>query len=252
MKKLIAIFGVLAFTAGMAFAQNNQSTVEQTGDGNTAIIEQIGFENVSVVGQESEGTPGVASAEVYQFGEKNISILDLQDAFFGDSEVTVDQIGNDNEVRLQTQNGGGQAFISMEGNQNILQGWRGDPGSKANQKDPNYFSLDIVGNNNIIGMSQERAHAEIDISGNSNEIDLLQLADSGHETYIDIDGNENLIDVMQVGEGGRFDTGGFDNYAKIDIIGGSNTVDIMQWGSDHSSINTVNGHNNTIEVIQKQ
>ena len=277
MKKLSFIFAMV-FVASMVMAQDNESTVDQKGDANSAIISQIGLDNESTVGQEgnlnqatihqfglenmslvnqkSFGTNGgvkvFAIADINQKGYKNINIVDVQDAFYGFSVVDVDQIGDKNEVRLQTQNGGGIATISMTGDHNILKGL----GTEliANQKNNNEFKLQIEGHENIVGMSQEFGKADVDVFGSYNKIEIRQLANGSgfNETDIDVYGGcENTINVDQASIDGG--TGGFGNYAEIELAFGSdwNNASVIQRGSFNESENTVTGDSNTINVYQQ-
>ena len=253
MKKLSLVFGMV-LAASMAMAQENTSNVGQTGDGNSAIISQVGLQNASTVNQTSFGTTGgvtvFASANINQHGEKNLNVVSMQNAFYGFTTVDVDQIGNNNEVRLQTQNGGGTATILMDGDKNILKGL----GSNlfANQKNINVFDLNISGSENTVGMSQEFGKADVDVVGSLNDIDIRQLAQEPgfNEADLDILGSENIITVDQANIAGG--TGGLGNFAEIDLITGSdwNTVSVTQRGSGHESYNTITGDSNTISVSQ--
>ena len=43
MKKLTTLLVAMLFTAGMAFAQSNEATIDQVGDDHEAMIDQLGF-----------------------------------------------------------------------------------------------------------------------------------------------------------------------------------------------------------------
>jgi len=263
MKKFLTLAFALVFSTGIAFAQDNDSSIDQVGNGNGATVTQAGADNESTIEQFAQGTssgqPVAASATVTQTGDDNVSHLD-QNAFFGDHEATITQVGDENYSAINTQNGGGTAEVYMEGDRNQLVAWDRntdfDASGAANQKNDNVFDLDILGSDNTVGMRQEFATATVNLDGSGNIVSLSQksaasgVAADYHKATIDVDGGDNMISVWQ---GPDWGASGVNNVADVDLLNGSsfNTVDIRQRGSDNLSTVMVDGMNNTATVVQQ-
>ena len=227
MKKVIVIFGVLAFTAGMALGQGypvdypdgypNEAGV------NTAIVEQNGHRNDATIDQ-IEGTTNYA--KILQ----NIS----------DSEVTIWQQGNTNFASSHQQGGAGNAigYIYQIGNENVVdnqyQGAWGsaDVYSYARQEGNRNFASQnhhenkdasmIVrqfGDDNVATQYQRQGFSgtpgevssEINQTGYFNEANTEQRGLGGHSILVtqrgelgDGDnGENNFADLYQNGNGGH-------------------------------------------------
>jgi hypothetical protein len=229
------VFVALVFTAGMAFGQDNESHISQ-------------------VGSNIEAT-------VNQDGSDNYSDLDQSEDFTGGHSATIEQIGENNYSNIQTQNGGGTANVYMKGDNNELVDWktRERGGFGANQKNGlNVFDLDITGDNNSVGMTQEFGDAAtVDLNGDNNTLGLRQLSNANyqeedfHTASITVNGSDNQLTVNQAGPNGG--TGGTGNSATVTLESASdfNTVNVVQRGSMHTSTVTVNGSNNTASVTQE-
>lgn len=226
MKKLTTLLVMLLFTAGMAIGQNNEATIDQVGDDNNAEIEQIGSLNKAFVDQLAQGTTsGVATfsdADIYQDGSENFVNID-QNAFFQFSNATITQEGDRNIVEGTTSesawvqsNGGLTLEVLMDGDDNRLYSLRGEA-----QKNANELYLDVIGNNNTVGAEQEGAYADLDITGDSNNVVLSQLGDNS--VY---------------------------NTADIDVIGDGNGVNVMQTMNSNSAVVNINGGGNTSTINQ--
>jgi len=72
MKKLFMIAFALVFSTGIAFAQDNDSDIDQVGDDSDATVVQDGSMNESVISQNSGFGTG-HTAEVTQTGMENSS-----------------------------------------------------------------------------------------------------------------------------------------------------------------------------------
>jgi hypothetical protein len=263
MKKLFTLAFALVFSTGIAIAQDNNSDIDQVGNGNGATVTQAGADNESTIEQFAQGTssgqPVAATATVTQTGSNNVSSLD-QNAFFGDHEATIIQVGTDNYSAINTQNGGGSAEVYMEGDRNQLVAWDRNTGfdasGAANQKNDNFFALDVLGSDNTVGMRQEFATATVNLEGNANMVSLSQKSSANgvaadyHKAMIDVNGSDNTIGVWQ---GPDWGASGANNVADVDVLNGSsfNTVDIRQRGSDNLSTVMVDGMNNTATVVQQ-
>jgi len=226
MKKVTTILAAFLFTAGMAFAQNNEATVDQIGDDHDAAITQTGEINTAYVTQTADaGREGadVGFAEITQTGDENFVNL-RQRNFFGDNEATITQIGDRNSVRGTTE---GSEFLQnhglniidvlMNGDDNTLYSLRAEA-----QKNVNTLLLDILGDGNSVGLLQEFGYSEVDIDGSSNMVVLDQKSNSFANTqsaFVDIYGSDNMVDVYQRGQS---------HTATVNVTGDLNTATITQ------------------------
>ncbi|MBP3193831.1 curlin repeat-containing protein [Natronogracilivirga saccharolytica] len=226
MKNITTLLVLILFTAGMAVAQNNDASIDQVGDLHDADIEQLGSSNDAFILQTAnEGREGddVSTATVTQEGDDNYVNL-RQRAFFGDNEAKIVQIGVGNRVQgtdeysaFYQNHGLNILDVYMEGNDNVLYSLRGEA-----QKNVNTFLLDIMGNENTVGMLQEFGLADIDVEGSYNIIKLDQKSGqfaNWSTATVDIFGDDNTVDVFQRNEG---------NQAVVDIDGSNNSAYITQ------------------------
>ena len=296
--RITATFALaLVFSAGMAFGQSNTSTIDQTGEDHSADVIQNGGNNtvdleqadtdltdgvdnsmeadvrqkfdgneayIDQEGSEGGANKGIASAEVDQVGNNNY--LDLeQGPFFRGHSADIDQLGNNNTVRLRTSNGGGEADVYFDGNQNRLtkatQGGNLLSGEQLTQKNPgNDLDVTVVGDGNKLGAQQKDtgnsggATLDIDITGDNNFVPTFQGKDpsrgvgSAAFSTIDItvdDGDSNFLRASQVGA---------NNTATIDLngISNDNQAVINQLSPGNTATITVDGASNTATVRQQQ
>jgi hypothetical protein len=231
----------LVFSAGMAFGQQNQSTIVQNGND--------------------------IDASVNQDGQSNVSQLTQSEDFIDGHSATIDQVGDNNYSNIQTQNGGGTANVKMKGDGNSLVDWktRERGGFGANQKNSlNSFDLDIMGNENTVGMTQEFGIGTVEINGSRNEVGLRQLAGANYQTEdfhtatvrIGLFGStasDNDVDVNQASDGGSSvgGTGGKGNNASVKILTGElNDIGVQQGGSENTQSIEVTGSENTYTAKQ--
>ena len=228
MKKLLTLAFAFVFMTGMAFAQDNDASITQTGDDHDATIAQIGQMNEAYVDQTDGGgaSTGNAVADITQEGDQNLVNL-RQASFFGNSNADITQIGDGNSIRGLTEddaflqsNGGGLVDVRMEGNNNTLYTLRGEA-----QKNDNVFKLDILGSENEVGLNQEFGEGYVDIAGNTNEVILDQEAGANYATSLY-------------------------NFAEVDIIGDTNMVDISQRSTANTAGVSVMGNSNTATITQ--
>ena len=227
MKKLTTLLFVLVFASSMAFAQNNDASVDQTGDDHEAEIEQIGSTNTAYVDQTDGGggSSGDAFADISQEGDNNNVNLD-QRAFYGfpdESHANITQIGDNNSVEGTSETSafyqnqpGGVLEVYMEGDYNTLYSLRGEA-----QKNKNEFFLDIVGNENNVGMEQETGSGDVDIEGDWNTVTLSQLGNNAayNTATVDILGSDNGVSVTQTMDS---------NTASVNVSGSYNSATITQ------------------------
>jgi len=227
MKKLTTILVAFLFTAGMAFAQSNEATIDQIEDGNIAEVDQQGLSNTTTIDQTSEAGFDEGEghlADVNQFGNNNIATVE-QD-YLGTVANTlahsafIVQLGNQNEADvLQTRN-------QLSNIADILQDGINNYAGVQQQDGATFDAIQDGDNNTIEGITTERAEQR---TGNA-------LASSFNVMDFEQIGNDNLIQARQ------FDTavGG----------GGPNTMTILQHGSDNIAIASQRNPNNIIDVIQ--
>lgn len=226
MKTLLTLTTALLFTAGSAFAQTNDASIDQVGDDHEATITQAGSMNMAYVEQTADaGREGadVGTATVSQTGDENYVNL-RQRSFFGDSEATITQLGDGNSVQGTSaasaflQNHGLNVIdVRMEGDDNTLYSLRGEA-----QKNVNTLLLDILGDGNSVGLLQEFGFGDVDIEGSSNSVVLDQKSSSNataQSAHVDIMGSDNMVDVYQ--RGGS-------HMADVDMTGSFNSASITQ------------------------
>jgi hypothetical protein len=280
----------LVFTAGMAFGQSNTSTVDQTGDDHSADVVQNGGNNTVDLEQadtdlsdgvtnnmeadvrqkfdgneayiDQKGSEGLigpgkstADAEVDQVGNNNFLDLD-QGPFFGNHSADIDQLGNNNTVRLRTSNGGGEANVYFDGNQNKLVRSNSSgqilSGEQVVQKNGSgrtqFIDVTVDGNANKIGADQQngdgRDELTIDIVGSDNFVPTYQGAKNGDIDITVADGNNNFLKAIQTGN---------NSTATIDLNGISdgNQAVINQSSAGNTATITVDGMSNTATVQQQ-
>lgn len=260
MKKLIAIFGVLAFTAGMAFGQNNDATVDQTGDQNEAFISQAGQDHDAIITQDNWGLPAHYASIDQSGGDDNEAIITQSQR--GASAV-IEQIGSENFAGL-TQSGPNDAGTSLAneagvyqlGNNNELRNhnFLGNAYMKNGtsvDNDKNWLQVNQIGDNNKAGAWLEHHNdGTIYQEGDWNEASLNMVSNAGGEVNIaDIyqkgDYNEASIIVSRTAD---FD--GLGNWGKISQDGDLNQAFMTQNGDFNWAEITQNGNSNSATVTQ--
>ncbi|WP_103029727.1 hypothetical protein [Salinibacter altiplanensis] len=289
--KTTSLFALaLVFTAGMAFGQDNTSTVDQTGDDHSADVIQNGGSNTVELEQadtdlgdgvtnnmtanvrqkfdgneayiDQKGNSGLigpgkstADAEVDQVGNNNYLDLD-QGPFFGNHSADIDQLGNNNTIRLRTSNGGGEANVYFDGNQNKLVRSNSSgqilSGEQVVQKNGSgrtqFIDITVDGNANKIGADQQSGNGTdeltIDIMGSDNFVPTYQGAKNGDIDITVADGYNNFLKAVQNGN---------NSTATIDLNGVSdnNRTVINQSSAGNTATITVDGASNTATVQQQ-
>ena len=240
MKKLIAIFGVLAFSAGMAFSQNNDATVNQEGNNHVADVSQTGLLNIADVEQSANSGD---YAKVKQLGEENKAYV-TQDGAAGTHHAEVDQEGDRNEATIDRQgiwgSALGEAFITQLGNDN--KAFQNQHANKAS-----YALIDQDGNDNY---ADQNMAAEFGGGGTGHTAYIYQEGDDNyayqhqrgrsHYAYIDQDGYDNHAWMSQDNGGvdvynnwAKIDQEGDHNWAAVDQDGNTNTFNLKQEGNEN-------------------
>ena len=87
-------------------------------------------------------------------------------------------------------------------------------------------------------------NAQVDITGDGNDVYILQAGTGGHYASVSIQGNSNDVDVNQTS------TIGARHYLEAAIIGSSNIIDATQSDTAKTQFVSVNGNNNNITTSQ--
>ncbi|MBP3192647.1 hypothetical protein [Natronogracilivirga saccharolytica] len=229
MKQSILLVFLMMLATSLTLAQNNNSYINQSADGNKATVSQTGEINDSKINQTTDGH----MADVTQDGIENINILNQ----FGNnsSEYTLVQDGNNNYSRIrQGQFGGSEADITQVGDRNRLTG----TGGQATQGTRNILDLNQEGDDHTAHVYQDMADHELYIV----QIDLEnyarvhQDANNGAIATLTQDGVQNRLFVRQNDWGYHtltFVQEGNDNKGETTQLGYNNTMDIAQLGNNN-------------------
>jgi hypothetical protein len=269
LKNTFTLALALVFTAGMAFGQSNEATVNQVGNSHSADIQQDGVGNITDLeqadqnlndnatnamsadvfqkfknneayidqkGSQDQGAAtATASADVDQIGNNNFLRLESGPFFANSHDVDVDQLGNNNTVRLQGQNGGGEATVFMDGNRNKLveatQGGLIKSNNPFIQKNSQFLEVRVNGSGNVIGGDQE--------SG-----------DGGDRLTVNVDGDDNFIPTSQVNAGPG--AGNADRDIDIDVLGSENFIKALQGGAGNTATIDLNSFSDNNQVVVDQ
>ena len=168
---------------------------------------------------------------ILQDGDDNLVIgsdLSSSAVITGDSNTTdIDQIGNDNVLGID--------IVGSSNNVSVYQ--NEDQRAKVN----------VTRNSNTLDLDQSHLsnsgehYMSVIINGNSNNVDVDQTETGNKKVWIDID-NSNNVTVDQKGTG--------NHYADITLTD-SHTVDVTQDGSgDHNATINLSGNSTTIDLTQ--
>lgn len=283
MKKLLTLSTALLFTAGAAFAQSNDASVNQGGDDNDATIEQIGSGNSAELSQGFENNGDFqgqnnAVGEILQDGDDNSASMN-QRAWGNDgNEHYIDQLGDDNVANVDIYNGGNFGLLVQEGSENnarMLQSGSEHESYIIQTGDENYArSSSTAGSGNITAIVQGIPSVFAGMGG------LLQLnlglplsSSDGNAATLRVKGSDNIAGILQIGllnnagsnpqgsgdlgisiEGDGNTAGiaqlGSENSANISILGGINMALIGQVGSSNTGSIMQDGSGNSAVIVQ--
>lgn len=231
MKKILTLLVAFLFTAGLAFAQNNDANVTQTGNTNEAQIDQVVSIGATVNLSQTENGSGSSFADIDQTGGANFVNLEQ----IGNNSATIDQDGKHTVAGFSSAPGTGLDYPAIQentgGDQNVL-----------NITQRNNFSqvrVDQIGSGNSIDVYQG--------GGISNVARLNQLGDS-NIMDVSLDGSINRVEIQQLGVGGHT--------ANVDIVGEANNMTstgssyIYQDGQGHTSDVMITGDANYYNIYQ--
>lgn len=267
MKKLTFLF-VLTLSVCISMAQNNSSSVGQTGNENQAEVLQTGMFNSGIVGQTGDKNNALikhgnfgggnvqanyAQAEISQIGDINNAEVLQRGGWSGATAVsthTVSQTGDNNSAWLTTFNEGNQGAIKQVGDVNWAMGRQSNNGS--------IISIDQNGENNYANAEQlgsPQSDASILQTGDWNRANVDQdgigniavsKVESGDVNHVDVnqDGNSNEATV-EIGKWGKSDN----NIVNLTQVGIKNNLQVYANTSDYNEVNaTQAGDNNYFRV----
>jgi hypothetical protein len=129
--------------------------------------------------------------------------------------------------------------LMLEGDSNDLDLFqdRNDDGTENYSRGDHIIKLNVDGNLNAIEVIQRATgtaghYADIDVTGNSSNFDVLQKDASEKQVFIDVTGNSNIIDVTQQHNSSKF--------LDITLNGNAHDVTVLQKG--------LGAHNATIDL----
>jgi len=234
MKKLTTLTIALFFTAGMAFAQSNDATVDQVGSDNDASISQVGSDNDADVTQS-----GTHEASVTQIGVDNSATV-LQQGPDTESSVTQTQIGNENSATALYL-GRSNDWAGRDGVISQIQTGDNNTAYAVGREGAN-LSQEQIGNDNHAQIGDPTGE-----SGNPNGIRRVMTVDQYQEgdhntAYVEPgfrfirDGN---ISQSQIGDGNLAEALGLTNAARINQSQlGDDNISIVTEGNSNFHANT--------------
>ena len=183
------------------------------------------------------------------------------------NSITILQDSNDNQIR-----GIGQQKAKMWGNNNIYDIRQGAPTTTginlielmvdgdsnnltlfqdrfdagtpdSSASGDNILRIDIDGNSNTVATNQRGEtnaggqFGEINITGNLNDVTMVQRSTLSETAFIDITGNSNVVDLLQQNTSNAV---GSTKFADIKLTGDGHTVNLTQDGTG--------GHQATIDL----
>ena len=270
MKKLSLLLVSLLMITGVTFAQSNKSVVIETGENQTATINQDGFLNDSYVNQEARKNTATVEqvnhiahfntlSNVIQTGEKNEATVkqnttnsDLGASYEGTLKALVVQQGNGNEA-LQVQGPAVTGNLHLgKADAEIIQGGNKNYASQHQLSYGNVARINQGGSNNGAMQAQDTEilpddeatmnTATINQTGSDNEAIQLQL------------GHGNLANVSQSGwNNNSVQTQAMNSWvsiAEVNQTGSDNTADQYQIGKLNKA--NIDQASNRNTAIQKQ
>jgi len=221
--KITSIFALaLVFTAGMAFGQNNEATIDQDDANNTATVNQVKNNNFADVTQSGDNTNTANIQQVIQDG--NVARL-IQDngasAEIWTRGATVK--GYDDAFAHQINTGEGSNTLNIASENNATTGLY-----EVDQlAGDNVIDIDRIGGTGNVHVralqSSSSNNATIDLK-DSPFVEVRQTGSGSHEATITTsrggeNGPENTVSV---------DQSGFDNATTVNQLGPNNTATVDQ------------------------
>jgi len=192
----------------------------------------IGDNNYAWLEQGNTNSNQYNQLQLYQAGDNHDATIE---AFAGDSNSIDVYMGNgqdDNYVYVLTQSG------SDSNNIKVWQGKHSDGTTDADETGGHEAYWIVSGDSNNLASYQtdvnrgggggDYHHLANYIDGNYNAVEHIQMGKAGHDGFVDITGNSNTVDLYQRGNGGQ-------KWADIVLNGDGHTVDVEQRGSQSAT-----------------
>jgi hypothetical protein len=196
------------------FGDNNMGTIIQGDENNAKILQgksdANGSGNTGIINQDEGHTANIEQIEYYLYSGhlpvSNKAEIRQTKQDGGTSGAWINQYGESNEARID-QTGVSRINVTLRGNSNFV----GDRylyngfGEQINSYSGFFTRFFLTGNDNNAGLYQVGAtDAWVSVTGNSNTTNVLQ--NGGTSTYwnrvdIQLQGDDNDVDVLQVGYG---------------------------------------------------
>ncbi len=237
MKKLIAVIGVLAFTAGIAVAEDpkNKSDIQQTGKHHYAEVNQTDGKIESYVIQSNKHNSAIVN-QTMESGDDVDKILSNINQSGKYNEAIVEQI-HDRDWEWQYAGPGGliETYINQSGNHNMAKQIQGDHRQLGNL----YAEIDQSGNHNWAEQNQQARgnSAYINQGGNNNEAYQAQDTELPPEAL----GSMNYALIDQAGN---------HNHAAQQQNGWSMDAEIYQGGNSNEALQMQDGWVNDAYISQ--
>lgn len=195
--KVLSSVSILIFSA-VAFSDDNDIYITQTGTGLTLTVDQIGAGNVVGTSQARVSLSGTGmTVDIDQIGDTNTLAASISQAntgsfvykATGDSNTATLAVGATGDVA------GSDLDFEATGDSNVLVFTQGDA-STATSGDQD---MAVTGTSNNMNIKCNVVGCKNDwtVSGNSNDIDTLQSGASDHSIVVSLTGSSNNIDVDQ-------------------------------------------------------
>jgi hypothetical protein len=263
MKKLLTLSTALLFTAGAAFAQSNDASVNQDGDDNDATIEQLGSSNSAELNQgfDGQGQNG-AIGDIYQEGFDNSASMN-QRAWGNDgNEHVIEQLGISNTADVDIYNGDNSGYLLQEGVGNsarMVQSGTGHESLIVQTGIENYAqSSSVAGTGNQTAIVQGIPSEFIGDIGMPGQLSLDDgpalvpiFGSEENVATMTVSGSNNLAGILQLGGGNTAGTNpGYAGDKGIDISGDGNAAGIAQLGFGNDAAISVMGNANVAGILQ--
>ena len=210
----------------------NEVFLDNHGNYGQLKAEIIGDNNYAWLEQGNTNSNQYNQLQLYQAGDNHDAYIE---AYSGDSNSIDVYMGNgqdDNYVYVLTQSG------SDSNNIKVWQGKHEDGTTDADETGGHEAYWIVSGDSNNLASYQtdvnrgggggDYHHLANYIDGNYNAVEHIQMGKAGHDGFVDITGDSNTVDLYQRGNGGV-------KWADIVLDGNGHTVDVEQRGSQSAT-----------------
>lgn len=241
------VFAVVAFVSLNAVAQQNTATgpnkvyLEQIGDTNTIVVNQIGGTN-NLGG--TNGNVSVDGTGITTLTPDAPSVTNYATTTGANNTVTVNQTGSNNSAQYNIKGSNNNYSSTVTGDNNQTKLTMGTANVAASN---NTVTETITGSNNLIiqNVTGSNVTSTIGISGGTNQV-TTDLQSSRGNANIQILGSNNVINAEQTGAAGAA------GHVLINTVTGDyNSIITQQQGTNDTTIDLqTTGSFNTITVRQ--